>query len=446
MQITVLKSEGLDFHAKVSTPLSEINDEIKKELVDLTKKVKLAGFRAGKVPASIIQRRYGQSVRQDVIENKISHNINHIIKEHKLSIVGSPKIEDLQNDSEKDLEFVLKLELLPEITIPDLTKILIDRPILVIDAKDADEQINKLAEMTKGYTKESVDKINVGDEVTIDAIGYVNGKIVEETRLNDHKLVIGSGVFIEGFEPQLVGSKTGDEVEVNITFPEDYHAKSLAGAPTRFVVQIKAVHIPEPPEINDEFAKKFHADSLEALRDHFTKTIEAQAEEAIATVMRMNLFDQLEKLLTFNVPESLLIQENNLLKSEREKSDSDDMLLEDKSPEEIKAYYNKLALRRVRVGLMLAEYIKIKSLRLEMDDLKRAVILQAKNFPGQESAIFDFYNKNPKAIERLKGPALEEKAVQHIFDNEVKLVEKKYNKDELEKFLEAEERRVSILA
>ncbi|WP_341787239.1 trigger factor [Rickettsia endosymbiont of Cantharis rufa] len=445
MGITILKNEGLDFYAKISTPLSEIDDDIQKELLDLTKKVKIAGFRAGKVPVSIVKKKYGTSVRNDIIERRINHSVNHVIKEHNLNIIGRPKIEELQNEPDKALEFTVKIELLPRVTIPDLKKIEINRPKLEVSPKDVEEQLEKLAALTKSYTKESKVKIRDGVQVTIDAIGYIKDEAFEGGKLNDFKVVIGSNALIPGFEKQLIGSKTGSEVDVNVTFPENYHAKDLAGKDARFAVQIKTVHTAEPTVVDDEFAKKFQSNSLEELRTHFTKKIENESEEAINTIMKMNLFDKLEKLLDFDVPESLLTQEKDILKSESDKNEQDDSLFKDKSPKEITEYYNKLALRRVRIGLLLAEYAKSKNLQLEPDDLRKVIMQQARNFPGQENMIFDFYKNNPRAIEGLKGPALEDKAVQYIFDNEIKLKEKKYAKEELEKYLEAEEQRITLI-
>ncbi|ABV73995.1 trigger factor [Rickettsia canadensis str. McKiel] len=442
MGITVLKNEGLDFHAKISTPLSEIDDDMQKELLDLTKKVKIAGFRAGKVPVSIVKKKYGTSIRNDIIERRINHWVNHVIKEHNLNIIGRPKIEELQNEPDKALEFTVKIEILPKITIPDLKKISLDRPKLEVKPKDVEEQLEKLATLTKSYTKESKVTIKDGDQVTIDAIGYIKDKTFDGGKLNDLKVVIGSNTLIPGFEKQLIGSKTGSEIDVNVTFPENYHAKDLAGKDARFVVQIKAVHTSEPTLIDDEFAKKFQSNNLEELRTHFAKQIENESEEAINTIMKMNLFDKLEKLLDFDVPESLLEQEKNILKSE---TDKDESLLKDKSSKEITEYYNKLALRRVRIGLLLAEYAKSKNLQLEPDDFKKVIIQQARNFPGQENMIFDFYKNNPKAIEALKGTALEDKVVQYIFNNEIKLKEKKYTKEELEKYLEEEEQRITLI-
>ncbi|ADE30418.1 trigger factor [Rickettsia prowazekii] len=445
MGIIVLKNEGLNFHARISTPLSEIDDDIQKELLDLTKKVKVAGFRAGKVPVSIVKKKYGTSVRHDIIEKRINNLVNHIIKEYNLNIIGRPKIEELQNEPDKDLEFTVKIELLPKITIPDLKKISLDRPKLAVNSQDVEIQLEKLAALTKCYTKESKTKIKDGDQVTIDAIGYIKDRAFDGGKLNDFKVVIGSNTLIQGFEQQLIGSKTGNEVDVNVTFPENYHDKNLSGKDAHFVVQIKAVHTAEPTIIDEEFAKKFQSNSLEELRTHFAKQIENESEEAINTIMKMNLFDKLEKLLDFDVPESLLEQEKNILKSETDKNKHDGSLLNGKSSKEITEYYNKLALRRVRIGLLLAEYAKFKNLQLEPDDFKKIIMQQARNFPGQENMIFDFYKNNPRAIEGLKGPALEDKTVQYIFNNEIQLKEKRYTKEELEKYLETEEQRISLI-
>ncbi|EOB10225.1 Trigger factor [Rickettsia prowazekii str. GvF12] len=334
---------------------------------------------------------------------------------------------------------------MPKITIPDLKKISLDRPKLAVNSQDVEIQLEKLAALTKCYTKESKTKIKDGDQVTIDAIGYIKDRAFDGGKLNDFKVVIGSNTLIQGFEQQLIGSKTGNEVDVNVTFPENYHDKNLSGKDAHFVVQIKAVHTAEPTIIDEEFAKKFQSNSLEELRTHFAKQIENESEEAINTIMKMNLFDKLEKLLDFDVPESLLEQEKNILKSETDKNKHDGSLLNGKSSKEITEYYNKLALRRVRIGLLLAEYAKFKNLQLEPDDFKKIIMQQARNFPGQENMIFDFYKNNPRAIEGLKGPALEDKTVQYIFNNEIQLKEKRYTKEELEKYLETEEQRISLI-
>ncbi|MCC8398431.1 MAG: trigger factor [Rickettsia endosymbiont of Labidopullus appendiculatus] len=442
MQVTELKNEDLNFEVKVVLPSSKIANKVQKELDNLSKKVKLNGFRAGKVPINIVNKKYKQSVRSDVVTHEINHAVQHIIKDHKLKTVGDPQLENLCNAENEDLAFTLKFELLPNIELPDFKKIKITYPKLVIEEEDINKQIDKLASISKNYTKENKGKVKKGQEVTIDAIGYVNNEAFEGGKVTDYKLVIGSGAFIDGFEDQLIGSKTGDEVEVNVTFPKEYHMEQVAGQPAKFIVQIKALHSADEVVVDDEFAKKFNCKTVEELRTNVSKNMANEYSEPIRTVMKMSLFDQLEELLTFNVPKSLIAQEISILKSQTEKSNDSDSVFKDKSEAEISEYYNKIALRRVRIGLMLSEYMKVKSLRIEQNDIKNAIMDQARRFPGQETAILKFYQENPGALEHLKGPLLEEKTVQHIFDNEVILEEKDYTRKKMEEFLIQEEDRV----
>jgi len=451
MQLTTLKNENLDFHIKVSIPADKINNKVQKELDSIAKKAKLDGFRVGKAPRNIINKRYKNSIRADVLQHQISHSVEDIIKEHKLNIVGQPKLEDLKNEEAEDLEFTLKFELFPKIQMPSFKEISIVAPELVVKDEEIDKKIDELAQTRKTYNKESDKEVKEGDQVTIDAIGYVDGETFEGGAVTNHNLVIGSGAFIGGFEDQLIGSKKGEEVEVNVTFPENYHMKDIAGKAAKFIVQIKAVHLPEEPVIDDEFAKNFNYNTLDELRIFIKGMIKEKYAESINTIMKMSLFDQLESVLTFDVPQSLLVQEEKDLKIKAEQPNKEEMNDEDsmeidtlfkgKSEEEVKEYYHRLALRRVRVGLLLAEYTKIKELKIEAADLQKRIMDQARNFPGEEKAIYDFYRNNPNAVEYLKGPLLEEKTVKHIFDNEVTIIEQKYNKEELEEFLRQQEER-----
>ncbi len=440
MQVTELKNKNLDFEVKVILPYSEIANKVQKELDSLSRKVKFDGFRIGKVPPSIVNKKYKQSVRFDVVTHEINHAVQHIIKDNKLEIIGNPQLENLRNEENENVEFTLKFELVPKIELPDFKKIKVIHPKLIISEDDVNRQIDKLASVLKTYDKESKGEVKGGQEVTIDAISYVNNEVFEDGKVTSYKLVIGSETFIEGFENQLIGTRTGDVVEVHVTFPKDYHVKRVAGQPVKFIVQIKALHSADEVVVDDQFAKKFNCKTLEELRGIISKTMANTFSKSIRTLMKMSLFDQLENLLTFNVPKSLINQEINIMKSQVEESGNSDSIFEDQM--EFDRYYNKLALRRVRVGLMLSEYMKIKNLQIEQNEIRNAIIAETKKFPGQEMLILNFYQKNPKAIENLKGSLLEEKAVQHIFDNEVILEKKLYTKEKFENFLAQEEDRV----
>lgn len=436
MQLTELKKDGLDYHVKVIIPAKKINEEIQKELLDLTKKVRIDGFRSGKVPLSVVSKKYRQSIKNDVLQHQISHTINDIIKNESLKISGEPAIEELKSEDNKDIEFVLKFELLPKIDMPNFKKISLEKPVVKVDKKSIDESIEKLVEFSKEYTKEIKGKAAKGDQLILDAVGYIEEKAFEGGKLTNHKLVLGSKSFIDTFEDQLIGKKAGDEVTVKVTFPNEYHASELAGKKAQFEVKIIAVHKAEVPEVNDEFAKKFNCEDVEKFRKQVEKNIATSYEGGVHTLMKMRLFDELEDILKFDVPTSLLEKEIDALKRQiKEHGDE----IKAKSEKEKEKYYKKLSLRRVRIGLLLSEYASVSNFKIEQADIQKAVMTHARNFPGHEAEIVKFYQNNPKALKSLSGSILEEKAVQAIFDKEVNISEKKYSEKELKELLEKEE-------
>lgn len=435
MKTTELKNDSTDFHVKVTIPAKEIASEIEKELAKLAKTAKLDGFRVGKVPASVLQKKYGLALRSDAVKNKIMKAMSDIAKDKDLRILMDPEVSDLKSEENKDLEFTLKYQLLPEISMPDFKKIAIEKPILEVKDKDIDAQMEQLVGLAKDYTKESKTKAKKGDQVTIDAVGYVDNKAFAGGKLTAHKLVLGSGAFIPGFEDQLIGSKAGDDVSVKVAFPKEYHEKSLAGKPSEFKVQVLAVHSESPAKLDDEFAKKFNFENLAKLKEQVTKNISQSYDEPIETMMKMDLFDKLEGMLKFDIPAALLEREVSILRNQAGQMQDEE--LDGKSAKEQDAYFTKLASRRVKLGLMLAEYVKLHKLQIEKADINKAVMAQARQFPGRENEVINLYLKNSEALESLKGPILEDKAVRNIFEKEVKLTEKSYTKEKLEKLLES---------
>lgn len=446
MQVTELKNDELNFEAKLLIPWVKIASEIQEELTILAKQVKIDGFRVGKVPMQIIEKKHKSSVQFKVIQHAVSQALKDIIKSYNLKIIGDPKLdppfENLYNKEGEDIEFTVKFELLPNIVLPEFKQIIITRPRLIVQEEEINNQLARLAANSRAYPIESKNQAEKGQQVTIDATGYIDGEAFAGGEVTDYKLVLGSNTFTDNFEEQLIGAKVGEEIEVNITFPSDYHSKELAGKAAKFVVQIKAIHSPEEVVMDDEFAKKFNCNTLEVLRNKIAQKIEEEVSESILTIMKMSLFDQLETMLIFHIPKTLITQEINILKSQIAKNSDSNVVLRNKTEEEINEYYHKLALRRVRIGLTLAEYMKVKDLHINQEDVNKAIIAQARNFPGQEQLVVDFYQKNPKAVGSLTGPVLEEKTVQHIFENEVTLNEKEYTRAELEEFLAQQEDRV----
>jgi trigger factor len=317
--------------------------------------------------------------------------------------------------------------------------------VLKVVPKDVDDYINKLVEENPSYTKESKVKAVKNDEVTIDFVGYVDKKAFEGGTMKGHKLVLGSGQFIPGFEDQLIGHKAGDDVKVKVTFPETYHAKDLAGKEAIFETKIHEVNKPEKLEINDALGKKYGFEDLIAFKTDVERILKTSSQDEIFDVVKMRLFDKLEKLLSFDVPSSMLDNEfnmikkqaGNILKSNKEEDDKKTSK-KTKSEEIDDEKYKKIALRRVRIGMFISDYAQKQEIKLDNNDLMAAINKQARMFPENKQFIIDYYTKNAQALEALKGSVLEEKSVTHILSKEIEVKDKEYSMKDMEKFLESE--------
>lgn len=436
MEVTEIKNDSTDLHVKVVIPAEDITIRVDKELVKLSKTAKVDGFRVGKVPVSFLKKKYGLSLRLDTVQNLISNAVDKIIKDRNLQLIMDPEVRDVQNKEDEPLEFVVEYTLLDKVELPDFDKISLERPVLRLTDKDIDDQLQDMAKHISSYNKQSKDEAKEGDQVTIDAIGYKNDKAFPGGTLEGYKLVLGSKRFIPGFEDQLIGKKAGDKVSVNVTFPKWYHEKSLAGKPAVFEVNILDVHTKTDTIIDDEFAKIFQTENLEKLKERIRGNLQNIYEDQVMVIMKMKLFDELEKKIKVQPPKALIEKEANILKEQIAGSDDED--LQNKSEKEKEAYFNKLATRRVKIGLMLAEYVKLNDIRIELQDFHDAILAQAKEFPGREKEIVELYSKNKNAVNSLKGPILESKAVGHILER-IKLKDKEYDKNTLDKLIADEE-------
>lgn len=437
MNIAELKNDKIEYQVKVTVLAQDVDQQIESELVKIAKTARIDGFRVGKVPVSLLKRRYSSSLRADVAGEKIDTAIKDIIRDKNLNVAFDPVLSELVNEAGKDLEFTLKFELLPTITLPDFKKISLEKPVLEVSEKEIDEYLEQMANSTRVYDKEVKTKAKKYNQVTIDAEGYIDGKFFEGSKLVGAKLALGSGTFIPGFEDQLIGSKAGDDVVVKVVFPEDYYVEDLAGKPAEFKVKVLAVREGAEQKIDDEFAKKFKHENIAAFRENIAEDMRSVYQGTVHTFMKMKLFNKLEEMLDFDIPDSLLNREKATLKSQEDHLD-EDLEINAMTEHEKEQYFTGLATRRVRIGLMLAEYVRQKGLKITPDDLRNSLMAIARNYPGQEQQVIAYYQKNPNAIESLKGPILEEKGVDAIFAQEVVLIEKSYTKDKLEELLKSE--------
>jgi len=347
-----------------------------------------------------------------------------------LSSATRPSVEILSFD-EKSLKYNIGFEIFPEITMPDFSKINLEQPTFKISEDEIKQNLDLIANSNKSFEPTpKTHKAKIGDTVVIDFEGKIEGKLFEGGAAKDFRLELGKKAFIDTFEDQLVGTKSGDSKDVKVTFPQDYHAKDFAGKPAIFSVTVKEVLKAAAAKIDDDFAKKLGLEDLKDLKEKVKANIELEYNKLTQTKIRKELFDKLDEICKFDLPPTSLKEEfDQLWKKVQEMKKTDPSLLK-KKESELHKEYELLASRRVKLGLLLAEIGKQNKFEIKNEDIQNAVLEQARSYPGQEQMILEYYKKNPGAVNGLKGPILEEKAVKYIL-SQVKFKEKLYSTEKL---------------
>lgn len=416
----------------MTVPANEIEKHVEARLREVGKTVKMPGFRPGKVPLDMLKKRYGRAVMGEVLESTVNNMTAQVLQERKLRLATQPKIEVQEYDEGKDLTYNMKVDLLPDFEVMDTKGFKIEKPVAKIEEKEIDEMLAKIAEHHKGSKKIEEDRAaKKGDIVIIDFHGRTKDDGVEHEGMHahGHKLELGSGQFIGGFEEQLIGKKAGDKVEVNVTFPENYGAKELAGRDAVFDVDVEEIHEPAEAKIDNEFAKAMGYDDEKALREAVKYQLSSDYAHQTRMKMKRQLLDILDEGHDFDIPESMAQAELEAITAqikEERKNDPEAGELTDEEKEELEA----IAERRVRLGLVIAEIGTKENIKVSDQELQRAVISEAQKFPGQEKMIFDYYQNNPQALENLRAPLFEDKVVDHIFEN-AEITEKEVSVDDL---------------
>lgn len=432
MQIKETAKNGLkrEYHIVISA--DEVAAQTEEKLQEVGKNAKISGFRPGHVPLNILKQRYGKSVLGEVVEKSIHDASHKVITEKKLRPALQPDIKISNFEEGKDLEFDMKVELFPEVPEIDLKKVEITKPVFDVSEKELKDGLEQLAARHKTRTPKADNaKAEDGDVVRIDFKGLRDGVAFEGGTAADFNLELGSGQFIPGFEEQLVGAKKGDEKNVELTFPEAYHNADLAGQPVVFEVKVHEVLESEDPKLDDAFAKSIGFDSLDALKTSLKEHISKDYEQYARNRMKKDLFDQLENICTFEVPEGMVESEFKgiwqQLKQAQERGDESVVGRDDK---DLEKEYRQIAERRVRLGVYLAELGQKEKVEVTQQELMNAVVERARQFPGQEQQVVEFYQKNPNHIEELRGPIFEDKVVDVIF-GKVNTKDKKLSLEEL---------------
>jgi len=421
MQVTETLSEGLKRGFTVVVPGTELAAKREKRLAELGRTMQLPGFRPGKVPMSMVRKRYGDAVAAEIAEGAVNDASDQLLAERGLRPAVTPKLEVTKPGQTSDLEFTVELELLPEITIPGLADITLKKPVAEVTAQAIDEALDKLAEQRKTF--EAVEEARgaaKGERLTVDFIGRVDGVAFQGGTANDVAVTVAGDGFIPGFAEQIEGLAPGETRTITVRFPEQYHAKELAGKEAEFEITAKALSVPNKPAVDDEFAKQVGLESAEQLRQKISEQIANEYEQMSRMKLKRGLLDALAERARFDPPPSLVEAEFAEIwrQVEQEKAagraDPDDAA---KDEESLKAEYRAIADRRVRLGLLVAEIGRANNITVTEQDLQRAMFNEAMKYRDQAMQVIEFFKKNPQAIERFRGPIFEDKVVDYLFAN-----------------------------
>jgi trigger factor len=440
MQVTETLNEGLKRAYTITVTAAELDAKVQEKLVEAQPEVEMKGFRKGKVPMAMLRKQFGARLMSDAMQDAI----DGAMKSHFDASGDRPALQpevrmvDGESWSEgQDVVVEMVYEALPPIPEFDAGKVVLERLVVKAEAAAVDEALANLAGSAQSFEdRKKGSKAKDGDQIVIDFAGSVDGEAFEGGSAEDYPLVLGSGSFIPGFEEQLTGAKAGDEVSVNVTFPEAYGAKHLAGKAAVFACTVKAVKGPKPAEVDDELAKKYGADSLDALKAQIAERLEAEYLGASRAVMKRALLDQLDTLVKFDLPASLVNAEASQIAHQLWHEEHPEEHGHNHGTVEPTDEHKSLAERRVRLGLLLAEMGRKAEITVSDAEMTQAVMAQARQYPGQERAFFEFVQKNPQMQQQLRAPIFEDKVVDHIVAG-AKVTDKAATKEDLQKAVEA---------
>ena len=425
------KEKIKDLHYSINGTISAADlqkaaDEI---LLEHGKTVKMAGFRTGKVPLSILRQKFNASAYGEAIDNLMNKDLNEYVAEKKLRLAGAPKADLSGWEIGKDVEYTLDFDILPTLSAIDLEKFTVTKKITDLDEKEIETALENIRKSRSTAEKQDENYVAAnGDVAVIDFTGYVDDTAFEGGAAKKHHLILGSGAFIPGFEDQIIGHKIGDKFDVNVKFPADYHAENLADKDARFEVEIHEIRKHILPELNDDLAKAVGQETVDALRNHIRNILNEQYNDAAQRDMRNELLDILADKVKLDLPESLVNQEYEMAKSEFERSHTHchDEKCDHKWDEKQE---RKDAERRVKLGLILAEWGTQNKVEVTREDLQQAIWAEAARYPDPKQ-VFEFYNKNQNALAMLRGMLFERKALDAMLTH-VKTKEKKVKAEEL---------------
>ena len=440
MQIVEKSVEGLSRVYGVTVPSALLAEKVEARIAEITPTLNLKGFRPGKVPAGHVRKMFGRSLMSEVVEQTITETTQKVLSDNNLRPAGEPDLRpegDIQQvvEGKADLSYEIALEVIPEFEPVDFSGISLKRPVYEPTDKEVDEAVAELAESSKTYEprKGKTTKAKEGDQLLIDFVGRVAGEVFEGGSAEDATLTLGSGQFIPGFEAQLVGAKPEDEVLVKVTFPAEYQAAQLAGKDAEFTVTVKEVRAPKASKIDDELAQRLGIEDLGKLKELLRSNLQSQFSSATRFKLKRALLDILDEKHDFPLPPRMVEAEfSQIWEQVQQDKTAGNLPPEDagKTDEQLEAEYRKIAQRRVRLGLVLAEIGRVNNVQVTEQELAEAMRAEAMRYGQQAQQIFDFFRQNPSAQAQLRAPIFEEKVVDLIV-SKAKVEDEKVSKEEL---------------
>ncbi len=446
MQVTETHNEGLKRELKVVVLAKDLQSRVDQRLEELKATAQIKGFRPGKVPIGHLKKMYGKSAMAEVVQKSIETSSTEALNEKSLKPAYQPEISLPEDEQEveavmsgkADLAFTMNFEVVPDIDIKDFKNLKVEKLVVEVTDSHVDDALTHMAGQNKDFEDKGDKKAADGDRVTISFVGKIDGEAFEGGSAEDVPLELGSGSFIPGFEEQLTGCKAGDEKVVKVSFPQEYGVEHLAGKPAEFDVKVIKVEASKPAEVNDAFAEKIGIESLDKLKEMVRERISDEFNSMTKAKLKRDMLDALDDEYDFQLPEKLVEQEFQQIWAalEREmKGEGKSFEDEDTTEEEVRSEYRSIAERRVRLGLVIGTVGERANVTVTDEELQRGLMERARQFPGQEKEVFEFYRKNPNALMEIRGPVFESKVVDHLAEHAT-ITERSVSRETLQHMLE----------
>ena len=439
MQVTETLNEGLKRGYSIIISANELNETVEQKLREAQPEVEMKGFRKGKVPIPLLKKQFGQRLMGEAMQESIDGAMTKHFEDSGDRPAMQPDVKMANGEEWKpgdDISIEMAYDALPEIPDLDLKSIKLEKMVAKIEKSAVNEALTNLAESSKDFEERGkTSKSKDGDQVVLDFVGKVDGEIFEGGSAEDYPLVLGSNSFIPGFEEQLLGSKLDQEIEVSVTFPEEYGNADLASKSAVFKCKIKAVKKPVSAKIDDALAEKFGAENLDGLKKQISERLEAEYEGAARSLVKRKLLDTLDGMVDFSLPPSLVEAEGKQIANQLWQEDNPDAKDQDPDKIDITKEHTDLATRRVRLGLLLADLGQKANVEVSEQEITQAMMQQARQYPGQEREFFEFMQKNEQMKQQMRAPIFEDKVVDYVLEL-ADVSDKQVKKDDLQKAIE----------